>query len=221
MIKRVFDLVLAFAMLVVLSPVMVALSVAVKLGSAGPVLYKGVRCGRGGRPFRMLKFRSMVVDAERLGGPSTSGDDPRLTSVGRFMRRSKLDELPQLVNILRGDMSFVGPRPEVLSEIATYTVEQREILILRPGITDWASLWNVREEEVLAGAPDPHQAYKELIQPTKLMLQLQYCRQRSFGTDLQILGSTALKIVRGSWTPGPLKALPPLGKPVVSTNPNE
>jgi lipopolysaccharide/colanic/teichoic acid biosynthesis glycosyltransferase len=110
--------------------------------------------------------------------------------------------------VLTGEMSFVGPRPEVLSEVAEYTPEQRRVLELRPGITDWASIWNSHEEEVLAGAADPHRAYKELIQPTKLKLQLEYCRTRSFGVDIRIIVSTFIKVFRRDWIPGPLKAYP-------------
>jgi lipopolysaccharide/colanic/teichoic acid biosynthesis glycosyltransferase len=191
--------------LVLLSPVIGTLAAIVKSTSQGPIFYRGQRAGLHGRPFAMLKFRSMVQNADRLGGPSTSGDDPRLTRIGRIMRRYKLDELPQLINVLMGEMSLVGPRPEVLSEVEQYAGEQLEILHVRPGITDWASIWNSNEETILAGASDPHQAYKELIQPTKIALQIKYCRTRSFMTDLHILGSTALKLVRRNWTPEPLR----------------
>lgn len=213
MVKRTFDIVGALAGLIVTSPVLVCLAIAIKATSPGPVFYRGVRAGLGGRPFRIFKFRSMVPNADRLGGPSTSGDDPRLTPLGRAMRRYKLDELPQLINVLVGDMSCVGPRPEVLSEVEQYTEEQRQILLFRPGITDWASIWNSNEESILAGARDPHQAYKELIQPTKLALQLEYCRTSSLAVDLRILASTAIKLVRRDWTPGPLKRLRSLRQP--------
>lgn len=206
--KRVLDIVAAAAGILLVSPLLLALAVAVKRSSPGPVFYRGVRAGRGGRPFRIFKFRSMVPNAERLGGPSTSGDDPRLTPIGRVMRRYKLDELPQLLNVLTGEMSFVGPRPEVLSEVAEYTPEQRKVLELRPGITDWASIWNSHEEDVLAGAADPHQAYKALIQPTKLKLQLEYYRTCSFTVDLRILISTCIRLFRHDWTPAALKAYP-------------
>ena len=211
MLKRAFDVVGAVVGLGLMWPVLLVLAARIKLTSAGPVFYRGVRGGLGGAPFRIFKFRSMVQNAERLGGPSTSGDDPRLTRVGRLMRRHKLDELPQLINVLVGDMSFVGPRPEVLSEVEEYTEEQRQILRIRPGITDWASIWNSNEESVLAGAADPHEAYKRLIQPTKLQLQLVYYRERSFFVDLQILLSTATKIFRSDWVPARLK---PYGRPV-------
>jgi lipopolysaccharide/colanic/teichoic acid biosynthesis glycosyltransferase len=203
-VKRLFDFLFSLVGVVVLSPVMAVLACLVKLTSAGPVLYRGVRAGRGGRPFRIMKFRTMVVDAEKRGGPSTSDDDPRVTRIGTFMRRYKLDELPQLFSVVIGEMSLVGPRPEVLSEVAEYTEEQREVLELRPGITDWASLWNVDEGAVLAGADDPHQVYKERIQPTKLALQLKYYREHSLLTDLRIILYTVIRIVRKGWMPSEL-----------------
>ena len=210
LLKRAIDVIGAAIAIVVLSPVMAALAIAVKASSRGPVLYRGIRAGRRGQPFRIMKFRSMVVDAEAQGGPSTSDDDPRVTATGSFMRRYKLDELPQLFNVLIGDMSLVGHRPEVLSEVAEYTTEQRRILDLRPGITDWASIWNADEGSVLAGASDPHQAYKTLIQPTKLRLQLKYRDERSLWIDVKLLLYTMLKIIRKNWTPTELRAFPPL-----------
>jgi lipopolysaccharide/colanic/teichoic acid biosynthesis glycosyltransferase len=211
MLKRTFDIVLSFLGLIVTSPMLVFLAVSIKATSPGPVFYRGVRGGLAGKPLLILKFRSMVQNADRFGGPSTAGDDPRLTRVGRLMRRFKLDELPQLINVLVGDMSFVGPRPEVLSEVDAYTEEQRQILGIRPGITDWASIWNSNEERVLAGTADPHLVYKRLIQPTKLRLQLEYYRERSFLVDIAILLNTAVKMFRPGWVPGRLK---PYGRPV-------
>jgi lipopolysaccharide/colanic/teichoic acid biosynthesis glycosyltransferase len=211
MLKRTFDIVLSLLGLIVTSPVLAFLAVSIKTTSPGPVFYRGVRGGLAGEPVLIFKFRSMVQNADRLGGPSTSGDDPRLTRLGRLMRRYKLDELPQLMNVLVGDMSFVGPRPEVLSEVAAYSEEQRQILRIRPGITDWASIWNSNEESVLGGAADPHLAYKRLIQPTKLRLQLEYYRERSFFVDIKILLSTAVKIFRPHWVPSRLKQY---GQPV-------
>jgi lipopolysaccharide/colanic/teichoic acid biosynthesis glycosyltransferase len=211
MLKRAFDVVVAGVGLALVSPVLLVLAATIKLTSSGPVFYRGVRAGLGGRPFRIFKFRSMVQNAERLGGPSTSGDDPRLTRIGRTMRQYKLDELPQLVNVLLGDMSLVGPRPDVLAEVEQYTSEQRQVLALRPGITDWASIWNSNEESALVGAADPHAAYKQLIQPTKLRLQLAYFRERTFLIDIEILLSTVVKLFRPNWLPGRLK---PYGRPV-------
>jgi lipopolysaccharide/colanic/teichoic acid biosynthesis glycosyltransferase len=139
-LKRAFDLASATAGLVLLSPLFLALAVAIKIESRGPVFYRGVRVGRGGRPFRIFKFRSMVADAERRGASSTNAADPRVTRCGTVIRRFKLDELAQLINVLRGDMSLVGPRPEVQKFVDLYTDEEKAILSVRPGITDWSSI---------------------------------------------------------------------------------
>lgn len=210
MTKRVFDLAGALTGLAILWPVFVALAFLVKVSSPGPVLYRGVRAGRYGLPFRIMKFRSMVVRAEALGGASTSDDDPRVTRVGRLMRRFKLDELPQLVNVLAGDMSFVGPRPEVLAEVAEYTPEQRRVLEVLPGITDWASIWNSDEGAALAGEADAHVAYKRRIQPTKLLLQLKYRDEQSILLDIKLILFTIRKVLNRGWVP---KELLPYGKP--------
>ena len=152
--KRAFDLGVAFLVLLTLSPLILIIALVIKLDSAGPVFYRGYRAGKQGRPFRMWKFRTMVVDADRLGGPSTSADDSRLTRVGRFLRWYKLDELPQLISILEGRMSLVGPRPEVLSEVEQYTEEERELLTVAPGLIDYASIKFHNEDEILRGSPD-------------------------------------------------------------------
>lgn len=207
--KRAFDACCACLGLLVLSPVIAVLSIAVWLEDHGPVFYRGSRIGRGGTLFRLLKYRSMVVDAESKGGASTAGDDPRLTRIGAFLRRYKLDEVPQLWNVLKGEMSFVGPRPEVLSELPEYQGDYAKILELRPGITDLASLWNADEGGVLAGAQDSHDAYKRHIQPTKLALQLKYYRERSFWLDLKLIFYTLYKIVRKGWVPPELRDYPP------------
>jgi len=153
----------------------------------GPVFYRGVRVGRYGKLFRIYKFRTMLVDAEKLGGPSTADDDPRITKVGRILRKYKLDELPQLINVLKGEMSIVGPRPEVQHYVDMFTEEEKVILNVPPGITDWASLWNPDEGAILAGSPNPEKTYMEKIRPHKLKLQLKYVRERSFWMDLKII----------------------------------
>ena len=195
MCKRALDVVGAAVGLLLIGPVWVAAAALIKLHDGGPVLYAGRRVGRFGVPFSMLKFRTMVVDADRIGGPSTSLDDPRVTPLGRWLRRYKLDELPQLLNVLRGDMSLVGPRPEVQQYVDLYTKDERAILSVRPGITDWASLWNSDEGAWLAGSPDPERTYLEEIRPEKLRLQLAYVRQQSLVTDLEILVRTAAAMV--------------------------
>jgi dTDP-4-amino-4,6-dideoxygalactose transaminase/lipopolysaccharide/colanic/teichoic acid biosynthesis glycosyltransferase len=208
--KRGFDIAVSSLALVAASPLIAAAALGVKATSRGPVFYKGVRIGKDGREFRILKFRSMVVDAERLGGSATATDDPRITRFGAFLRSTKLDELPQLFNVFRGDMSLVGPRPEVAKYVATYNREQRRILRLRPGITDWATIWNSDEGAVLKGSPHPEKSYEELIRPTKLALQLRYFRERSFATDLKILWSTVMRLLIRGWMPNELTSVEPV-----------
>jgi lipopolysaccharide/colanic/teichoic acid biosynthesis glycosyltransferase len=195
LLKRTIDLIFALFGLVLLSPLLIAIALWVKISSPGPVLYAGVRIGKDGVPFPMLKFRSMVVNADRAGGSSTTADDVRLTSAGRFLRRFKLDELPQLVNVLRGDMSFVGPRPQVEWAVKLYAPEERQLLSVRPGITDFASLRFRNEAEILRGSTDPDRDYLDKIAPTKIRLGLFYVRNYSFIVDTKILTATLLSLV--------------------------
>lgn len=174
---------------------MAGLAVGVKLADGGPVLYRGVRIGRRGRPFHLLKFRTMVVNADKIGGPSTADDDPRITPIGTVLRRYKLDELPQLINVLKGEMSVVGPRPEVPAEVVQYDERQKQLLTVRPGITDLASIRFHNEGEILRGHADPHEAYKRLIQPEKIRLGLEYVRTQSLLTDLKIITLTLKTLV--------------------------
>jgi lipopolysaccharide/colanic/teichoic acid biosynthesis glycosyltransferase len=196
MLKRFFDFIFALIGLVILSPLVLIIVILIKLNDHGPSLYKGARAGFKGKPFKMLKFRTMVMNADKIGGPSTSGDDPRITRIGKFLRKYKLDELPQLLNVLRGEMSFVGPRPEVLSEVETYSDEQKQVLTVRPGITDFASLHFPNEGEILKGAPDPHEAYRRLIKPKKIALQLKYVNKRNLLIDLMLVLKTIKTILR-------------------------
>jgi len=191
-----FDMVFSLFGLLVLSPIMIPLVVIIKLSSKGPILYKGIRVGKDGKLFKMLKFRTMVINAELIGGPSSSDDDPRITKIGKKIRRYKLDELPQLFNILTGTMSFVGPRPEVPSEVGTYSEEEKRILLVRPGITDWASLTFHNEGEILKGSVDPHRTYRERIRPGKLKLALKYVDKRSFLTDMKIIFETVATLIK-------------------------
>ncbi len=195
MLKRVFDVTVSTVGLVALTPLLVVIALVIKLEDAGPVFYRGVRVGQYGRRFRIFKFRSMVADAEKIGGSSTAADDPRILKIGRLLRQYKLDELPQLLNVLRGEMSLVGPRPEVQHYVDMYTEEERAILRVKPGITDWASLWNSDEGAILTGSPDPEKTYLEKIRPQKIKLQLDYVRRQSFWTDLTILTQTLTAIV--------------------------
>ena len=208
MIKRAFDILASFFGLLVCSPLLATVALWIKLDSPGPVFYRGKRAGRNGKPFGIFKFRSMVVNADKIGGPSTSGDDPRVTRSGRFVRKCKLDELSQLINVLRGDMSLVGPRPEVVHKVQQFDEEARKTLKLQPGITDWASIWNSDEGGVLAGAPDPDEAYEKIIFPTKLKLQLYYLNNHGFLGDIKIILYTILRILRKNWVPKELKEYP-------------
>jgi lipopolysaccharide/colanic/teichoic acid biosynthesis glycosyltransferase len=203
--KRCFDVIVAVIALVFLAPVFLLIALVIKLCSPGPVLYRGVRVGLDGTLFSMLKFRTMVVNAESLGGSATAADDQRLTKPGKLLRQYKLDELPQLLNVLAGDMSLVGPRPEVQKYVNLFSPEEKAILSVRPGITDWASIWNSNEAAVLEGSRDPEKTYEELIRPTKVTLQLVYVRNHSFMTDLKIIFHTGLKLLNDDWVPKKLK----------------
>jgi lipopolysaccharide/colanic/teichoic acid biosynthesis glycosyltransferase len=188
--KRIFDAVAAAGGLLLLSPVLAGIALAIWLDNPAPVFYRGVRAGLGGKAFRIFKFRTMVVNADRIGGPSSSADDPRITRIGHLLRRYKLDELPQLLNVLIGEMSLVGPRPEVLDEVRLYTEGEKRLLELRPGITDWASIRFRNEGEILRGSADPHQAYREKIRPEKIRLGLEYIERHSLLVDMRILLKT-------------------------------
>ena len=198
MIKRAFDFLISLLGLLVLSPVLSILALLVKLSSPGPVFYRGVRVGRYGKPFRILKFRTMVVDAERIGGSSTPEDDPRITTVGRFLRKYKLDELPQLINVFKGDMSFVGPRPQVPWAVELYTEEEKALLSVRPGITDYASIRFSKEADILRGSGDPDREYLEKIAPEKIRLGLEYVRNHSLLVDIKIILATFWALMRGN-----------------------
>lgn len=191
MCKRAFDLVVASLALLLLAPVFVLIAIAIKLDSPGPVFFRQERVGRHGVPFLIHKFRTMVADAATRGPQITVGRDPRITRVGAFLRETKLDELAQLIDVLQGTMSLVGPRPEVPRYVARYTPEQRaKILSVRPGITDPASLDYRRESELLARAPDPERAYVEEIMPAKLRQAERYVEQATVWTDVRVLART-------------------------------
>ena len=193
-IKRVFDLVASGLALFALSPLFLAVALWIRIDSAGPVFYRGVRVGRGGKLFKMLKFRTMLARADQLGGSSTPDDDPRITLAGKFLRAYKLDELPQLINVLRGEMSFVGPRPQVEWAVKLYTPQERLVLTVPPGITDYASLNFPNEGELLKGSTDPDRDYMEKIHPKKMALSVQYVRERSFIVDLGIIFRTVAAV---------------------------
>jgi lipopolysaccharide/colanic/teichoic acid biosynthesis glycosyltransferase len=192
--KRCLDVVLSVVVIALLSPVFIAVAALIKMTSPGPILYRGLRAGRNGKNFHILKFRTMVVDAEKKGGASTAVDDPRLTRVGRVLRKYKLDELPQFFNVLCGSMSLVGPRPQVLSYTDKYQGEERSVLNMRPGITDLASLYFSDMDKIL-GSGDVDAKYAKEIEPVKNVLRLQYVNEASLFLDLRILVETAFKLV--------------------------
>lgn len=193
--KRAFDIVGSAAGLAVLSPVLLAITLRIKKESPGPALYRGKRIGLNGKPFYMLKFRSMVMNADKIGGSSTPDDDPRITRIGKLLRATKLDELPQLINVFKGEMSFVGPRPQVAWAVDLYTPEQKKVLTVPPGITDYASLRFPNEGEILKGSTDPDKDYMEKIHPEKMRLSLQYIKERSLGLDIKIILQTLGKVL--------------------------
>jgi len=195
-LKRLFDLLASLVALLLLSPLMGVLAWRIKRYDGGPVLYAGRRVGEGGKPFGMYKFRTMVMNADKIGGSSTPDDDPRITPIGKMLRRYKLDELPQLFNVVKGEMSLVGPRPQVQWAVDLYTPEQRQVLTVPPGITDYASVRFPNEGEILKGSTDPDRDYMEKIHPEKMRLSLEYVRQRSLLTDFKVIAQTFLAILR-------------------------
>lgn len=196
MLKRAIDVAASTLALAVLSPVLVVIAIIVKLDSPGRIIYRANRVGRNGRRFRMFKFRSMVENADRLGPPVSVEHDPRITRIGVLLRRTKLDELPQFFNVLVGDMSLVGPRPEAPEFVSQYSADDLEVLSVRPGITDWASIRGVDEGRALALAQDPQQEYASSVLAAKLRLQREYVRNQSLATDFRILFCTAALLLR-------------------------
>lgn len=194
--KRLFDIVASGCGLILLSPIFIVLSIWIKLDSKGPVFYKQVRVGRGNKDFYLYKFRSMRVGADKAGLITVGGRDPRVTRSGYYIRKYKLDELPQLINVIKGDMSLVGPRPEVRKYVDMYTPEQMHVLDVRPGITDMASIRYRNENELLEKAEDPDKYYIEVIMPDKLGINLEYVANHSFWYDMKLIISTFLAIIK-------------------------
>lgn len=193
--KRILDVAVSGAVLLLSSPILVVAAVAIRLTSRGPALYRAVRVGQGGRTFRMLKFRTMVVDADRVGPCVTAAGDPRITRVGGFLRKSKIDELPQLWNVLRGEMSLVGPRPNVPELAARYSEREQALLSVPQGITDYSSLWFRQVEQMLEGTGDVMADYERRVQPIKSALGLYYAEHARFKDDVKILWATFTAIV--------------------------
>ena len=197
MLKRLFDIIFSLGGLLVLLPLFIFIIVRIKLDSKGPIFYRGKRIGKFGKPFGIYKFRTMFADADKMSGsPSAGDDDPRITKFGKTIRSYKLNELPQLINVLKGEMSFVGPRPEVEQYVRIYTEEEKAILNVRPGITDYASIKFHNEGEILSGSPDPDRTYEEEIRPEKLRLQLEYVRNHSLWVDFKILFKTLITLIK-------------------------
>ena len=194
--RRLIDIVISAIGLLFLSPLFLILAILIKVESCGPVFYRARRVGKDGELFDLLKFRSMVAGADKVGPAITASGDGRVTGVGRFIRRTKLDELPQLFNVLRGEMSLVGPRPEDPRYVALYTAEQRRVLTVRPGITSAASLAYRHEEEVLSGR-NWEAVYRNEIMPAKLAIDLAYIANRTVWTDLELVARTILSVFRG------------------------
>lgn len=196
MLKRFFDVVSSLAVLFFLWPFFLLTALFIKLEDGGPVFYLQERVGINGALFKIFKFRTMVIDADKKGLKITVGmRDPRITRTGYYLRRFKLDELPQLLNILKGDMSVVGPRPEVKRYVDLYAQEQRKVLSVRPGLTDYASLEYIDENKILAKAADPEREYIQVIMPAKLALNLRYVQEQSFILDLKLIFKTFAKII--------------------------
>ena len=195
MLKRIFDIISSLFGLILLSPFIIIIAILIKLDSKGPIFFKQVRVTKNGREFKIFKYRTMKIGSDKYS-QITVGKDSRITKVGDFLRKYKLDEIPQLINVLIGDMSLVGPRPEVPKYVALYTEEQREILKVRAGITDYASIEFSNENDILANETDPEKAYIEKIMPRKIELNKKYLSEISVITDIKIILLTIKKILK-------------------------
>lgn len=194
--KRLFDIIASGCGLLLLSPVFLVLAVWVKIDSEGPVFYRQMRVGRGNKDFKLFKFRSMRVGADKKGLITIGGRDPRVTCSGYYIRKYKLDELPQLINVFIGDMSLVGPRPEVRKYVDLYTMEQMKVLEVRPGITDMASICYRNENELLEKVESPEAYYKEVVMQDKLQINLEYVNNHSFIGDMELIFKTLWAVVK-------------------------
>jgi lipopolysaccharide/colanic/teichoic acid biosynthesis glycosyltransferase len=194
--KRLFDILASLFGLIILFPFLFIISICVLFSSPGGIFYRQVRVGKNGKDFLLWKFRTMKPDSDKKGLLTVGGRDPRVTGIGYFLRKYKLDELPQLFNVLSGEMSLVGPRPEVRKYVEMYSPEQLKVLEVKPGITDYASIEYSKENELLAKSSDPEKTYIEEIMPAKLKLNMKYIEEKSFWTDLKIIFRTVGKILR-------------------------
>jgi lipopolysaccharide/colanic/teichoic acid biosynthesis glycosyltransferase len=205
MCKRFIDVCGASFGLLLSAPVLLIVALAIWIFDGRPILFRGKRVGRFGQPFFMVKFRSMVLGADTQGNGAIQRQDPRITRVGKLLRATKLDELPQLYNVLRGDMSLVGPRPELWRYAGAFENERQQILDIRPGLTDWATLVNFDEFLLLSSVASPDQEYVQRIRPVKVALQLKYLREMNVWTDFRIMLHTAFKLVARRWFPAELR----------------
>jgi len=195
MVKRLFDIFSSLLGLVILLPFLIAISVLIFVNSRGGVFYRQIRVGKNGKDFKLWKFRTMQPDSDKNGLLTVGGRDARITSLGYYLRKYKLDELPQLMNVFVGEMSIVGPRPEVRKYVDLYTSEQLQVLDVQPGITDYASIEYANENELLAESSDPENKYIQQVMPAKLKLNMKYIAEKSLGTDLKIIFRTIGKII--------------------------
>lgn len=195
-IKRIFDFIASFLGCIILIPIFIIIAILIKLDSKGPIFFKQKRVGQYGKEFEILKYRTMIVDAEKVGKQITVGNDSRITRIGKFLRKYKLDELPQLFNVLIGDMSLVGPRPEVPKYVKLYNEKEREVLNVKPGITDFASIEYRDENEILGTVENPEEYYINVIMKHKLQLNLKYISSNNIFLDIKIILKTLLKCLK-------------------------
>lgn len=195
-IKRVFDIIMSIIGLIILGIPMLIIAIIIKITSKGPIFYKQTRVKKNNEDFKILKFRTMIIDADKKGMQITVGRDPRITKIGHILRKTKVDELPQLINVLKGDMSFVGPRPEVRKYVNMYDGYQKNVLKIKPGITDLASIEYRDESSILGESENPEKTYIEEIMPIKLSLNLKYMNSFSFFYDIKLIFKTLIKIVQ-------------------------
>lgn len=196
LIKRIFDFTVSLVGILIISPILLVISILIKLDSKGPILFKQIRVGKNGKKFKIFKFRTMVIDAEKKGMQITVGRDSRITKAGIILRKAKLDELPQLFNVLIGEMSFVGPRPEVPRYVEMYDENQKDILKVRPGITDLASIEYRNENDLLAKSLDPEATYINEIMPKKVELNIEYLKNMSVLYDIKLIIRTVFVVLK-------------------------
>ena len=196
MLKRLFDIVASLVGIIILLPFLIVICIAMIVSCGFPLFYLQTRVGKNGKDFKLFKFRTMHLDADKKGLLTVGGRDPRVTSIGYYLRKYKLDELPQLFNVLFGTMSLVGPRPEVRKYVDLYTKEQQQVLSVKPGITDFASLEYINENDLLAKSDNPEKTYIEEIMPAKLALNMKYIQQQGILVDFKIILNTIFKIIK-------------------------